>query len=199
MVRDHGLEIVGYQPFRDFEGMPEPQRSRGFERARRKFELMCELGAARVLVCSNVSPLSLGGIDRAAEDLSELGRLVAPARPAEAPVTGEQLDERSPATGLDDGIQLVRLAAVLPLAGSDEVDLFPAGRLGAGVLAPDAEQHRLCDVAEVEPDAATVRPAALRALNQTSIVLYSKPQARMTATLPEAGRWAPKDRGGPVR
>ena len=30
IVRDHGLEIVAFQPFRDFEGMPEPQRSRGF-------------------------------------------------------------------------------------------------------------------------------------------------------------------------
>ncbi len=77
MVRDHGLEIVAFQPFRDFEGMPEPQRTRGFERARRKFELMNDLGAARILVCSNVSPLSLGGIDRAAEDLAELGRLAA--------------------------------------------------------------------------------------------------------------------------
>ena len=26
MVRDQGLEIVAFQPFRDFEGMPEPQR-----------------------------------------------------------------------------------------------------------------------------------------------------------------------------
>lgn len=73
MVRDEGLEIIAFQPFRDFEGMPEPQRSRGFERARRKFDLMAELGAERILVCSNVSPLALGGIDRAAADLSELG------------------------------------------------------------------------------------------------------------------------------
>ena len=28
MVRDLGLEIITFQPFRDFEGMPEPQRSR---------------------------------------------------------------------------------------------------------------------------------------------------------------------------
>ena len=75
MVHDHGLEIVAFQPFRDFEGMPEPQRSRGFERARRKFALMNELGAARILVCSNVSPASLGGIDRAAADLRELGEI----------------------------------------------------------------------------------------------------------------------------
>jgi 4-hydroxyphenylpyruvate dioxygenase len=75
MVRDHGLEIVAFQPFRDFEGMPEPQRTRGFERAKRKFELMNALGASTILVCSNVSPLSLGGIDRAAGDLNELGAL----------------------------------------------------------------------------------------------------------------------------
>jgi 4-hydroxyphenylpyruvate dioxygenase len=75
MVRDLGLEIVALQPFRDFEGMPEPQRSRGFERARRKFALMNELGTQNLLVCSNVSPHALGGIDRAAADLRELGEL----------------------------------------------------------------------------------------------------------------------------
>ncbi|MCL5778244.1 sugar phosphate isomerase/epimerase and 4-hydroxyphenylpyruvate domain-containing protein [Limibaculum sp. FT325] len=77
MVRDLGLEIVAFQPFRDFEGMPEPRRARGFERARRKFALMNELGAPRVLVCSNVSPHALGGIDRAAADLRELGQIAA--------------------------------------------------------------------------------------------------------------------------
>jgi 4-hydroxyphenylpyruvate dioxygenase len=77
MVRDHGLEISLFQPFRDFEGMPEPQRSRAFERAKRKFELMQEMGADLVLICSNVSPIALGGIDRAAGDLNELGDLAA--------------------------------------------------------------------------------------------------------------------------
>ncbi len=77
MVRDHGLEISLFQPFRDFEGMPEPQRSRAFDRAERKFDLMHELGADLVLVCSNVSPLALGGIDRAAEDFRELGERAA--------------------------------------------------------------------------------------------------------------------------
>ena len=28
MVRDRGLEITLFQPFRDFEGMPEPHRAR---------------------------------------------------------------------------------------------------------------------------------------------------------------------------
>lgn len=75
MVRDLGLEIVAFQPFRDFEGMPDPRRAKGFERARRKFALMNELGAGTILVCSNVSPHALGGIDRAADDLRELGEI----------------------------------------------------------------------------------------------------------------------------
>ncbi len=55
MVRDYGLEITLFQPFRDFEGMPEPQRSRAFDRAERKFDVMQELGTDLVLVCSDVS------------------------------------------------------------------------------------------------------------------------------------------------
>jgi len=75
MVEDFGLEITLFQPFRDFEGLPEPQRSQAFERARRKFALMNELGTDLILVCSNVSPLALGGVDRAAADLNALGDL----------------------------------------------------------------------------------------------------------------------------
>ena len=77
MVRDHGLDIALFQPFRDFEGLPEPQRARAFERAERKFDLMRELGTDLMLVCSNVSPLALGGIDRAAEDFRDLGERAA--------------------------------------------------------------------------------------------------------------------------
>jgi 4-hydroxyphenylpyruvate dioxygenase len=77
MVRDQGLEITLFQPFRDFEGMPEPQRSRTFDRAERKFDVIQELGADLVLVCSNVSPISLGGLDRAAADFHELGQRAA--------------------------------------------------------------------------------------------------------------------------
>ncbi len=77
MVRDHGLELNLFQPFRDFEGMPEPQRTRAFDRAERKFDLMGELGADLILVCSNTSAVSLGGIDRAAADLRELGQRAA--------------------------------------------------------------------------------------------------------------------------
>lgn len=77
MVRDHGLTVSLFQPFRDFEGMPEPFRSRNFDRAERKFDLMAELGTDIMLICSNTSPVSLGGIDRAAADFRELGERAA--------------------------------------------------------------------------------------------------------------------------
>jgi 4-hydroxyphenylpyruvate dioxygenase len=73
LVASLGLRIVTFQPFRDFEGMPEPQRSRTFARAERKFDLMGELGCDLMMICSNVAPDSLGGIDRAAADFHELG------------------------------------------------------------------------------------------------------------------------------
>jgi 4-hydroxyphenylpyruvate dioxygenase len=73
MCGDLGLSICALQPFRDFEGMPEPQRRQGFRRIEKKFDLMEELGTDLLLVCSNVSPISLGGIDRAADDFRELG------------------------------------------------------------------------------------------------------------------------------
>lgn len=73
MVGDYGLEIMLFQPFRDFEGLPEPYRSRAFDRAERKFDLMNDLGVDLVLVCSNTSPAALGGIDRAADDFAALG------------------------------------------------------------------------------------------------------------------------------
>jgi 4-hydroxyphenylpyruvate dioxygenase len=77
MAADLGLAITLFQPFRDFEGLPEPLRSRAFERARRKFGLMQDLGTDLMLVCSNVSPVALGGVDRAAADFRELGEIAA--------------------------------------------------------------------------------------------------------------------------
>jgi len=76
-IKDLGLEAVTFQPFRDFEGMPEPQRAKAFSRAERKFDLMQELGCDLLMVCSNVSPDSLGGIERAAADFHELGERAA--------------------------------------------------------------------------------------------------------------------------
>ncbi|WP_114945297.1 bifunctional sugar phosphate isomerase/epimerase/4-hydroxyphenylpyruvate dioxygenase family protein [Microvirga calopogonii] len=77
MVEDLGLVTSVFQPFRDFEGMPEPQRAKVFSRAERKFDVMQELGCDFLMVCSNVSSDSLGGIDRAAADFRELGERAA--------------------------------------------------------------------------------------------------------------------------
>jgi len=77
MANDLGLKITLFQPFRDFEGMPDGLRSRTFDRAERKFDVMQELGTDMVLVCSNVSQAALGGIDRAAADFHELGERAA--------------------------------------------------------------------------------------------------------------------------
>ena len=78
LAEDHGLEIVALQPFRDFEAMPEPWRSRNFDRARRKLDLMNELGTSRLLVCSNVSPHCIDDNRRAADDLAAFGELAKP-------------------------------------------------------------------------------------------------------------------------
>ena len=60
IAEDLGIAIVLYQPFRDFEAMPDPQRARNLDRAERKFDLMSELGAPAVLVCSNVAADAIG-------------------------------------------------------------------------------------------------------------------------------------------
>jgi len=72
-MADLGLAPITFQPFRDFEGMPDVQRQRTFDRAERKFDLMQELACDLLMACSNVAPESLGGIERAAADFRELG------------------------------------------------------------------------------------------------------------------------------
>jgi 4-hydroxyphenylpyruvate dioxygenase len=76
-VADLGLRAVTFQPFRDFEGMPDAQRQRIFDRAERKFDLMQEIGCDLALIGSNVSEQSFGGIDRAAADFRELAERAA--------------------------------------------------------------------------------------------------------------------------
>src|SRR3954470_23323489 len=63
-----GLTLDLYQPFRDFEGVPEPD----YARAEAKFRVMRELGAELLLVCSNVSPAAVDDDVRAAAQLREL-------------------------------------------------------------------------------------------------------------------------------
>ena len=77
MAEDLGLVIDLYQPFRDFEAMPEPQRQRNLDRAERKFDVMQELGADLVLVCSNTQPATLDDDGRAAADLRAMAERAA--------------------------------------------------------------------------------------------------------------------------
>lgn len=76
-IREAGLELLLFQPFRDFEGLPAALRRRAFDRAERKFDVMQDLGCEMMLVCSSVHPEALGGIDRAAADFAELGERAA--------------------------------------------------------------------------------------------------------------------------
>jgi 4-hydroxyphenylpyruvate dioxygenase len=73
MASDLGLAISLFQPFRDFEAMPEPFRKRNLDRAERKFDVMGELGVDLILVCSNVQEDAIADDARAGADLAELG------------------------------------------------------------------------------------------------------------------------------
>jgi 4-hydroxyphenylpyruvate dioxygenase len=69
---DLGLGIMLYQPFRDYEAVPESLLERNLRRAEHKFELMAALGATTLLVCSNVSPTAIDDDARAAGQLRRL-------------------------------------------------------------------------------------------------------------------------------
>jgi 4-hydroxyphenylpyruvate dioxygenase len=77
IAADLGLTCDLYQPFRDFEGSPDPVFKRNLERAERKFDVMHALGAQLVLVCSNTQPNVLPEEERAAEQLYALAERAA--------------------------------------------------------------------------------------------------------------------------
>jgi 4-hydroxyphenylpyruvate dioxygenase len=77
IVRDHGLEVVLLDPAVDFEGLPSHLRRKAFERLERRFEQIVELGADLMLIASCEDPAALGGVDRMAADLAELGERAA--------------------------------------------------------------------------------------------------------------------------
>jgi 4-hydroxyphenylpyruvate dioxygenase len=74
---DLGLKISLYQPFRDFEGVGDDQFRRNLDRAERKFDVMQELGATMMLVCSNASPQAIDDDVRAAAQLRALAEQAA--------------------------------------------------------------------------------------------------------------------------
>ena len=54
MAADLGLSLDLYQPFRDFDSVPEDLLAANLRRADAKFRLMSRLGMDTILVCSNV-------------------------------------------------------------------------------------------------------------------------------------------------
>ena len=77
MAADLGLDILLFQPFRDFEGAPRDRLARNLDRAERKFDLMAELGAPAILVCSNVAPDAIGDEAVLVDDLRQLAERAA--------------------------------------------------------------------------------------------------------------------------
>jgi len=69
---DLGLSIDLYQPFRDFEAVEPRLLTANLARAERKFDVLAELGADTVLVCSSVAPAAIDDDELAAEQLALL-------------------------------------------------------------------------------------------------------------------------------
>lgn len=74
IAADLGLKIMLFQPFRDFDGVSPERLARNLERAKRKFDVMHELGTERILVCSNVSPDTIGDDALMTDQLGALAR-----------------------------------------------------------------------------------------------------------------------------
>jgi 4-hydroxyphenylpyruvate dioxygenase len=68
-----GLTIDLYQPLRDFEAVAPEQLERNLRRAEAKLDVMEQLGAATMLVCSNVSDAAIDDDALAAAQLRALG------------------------------------------------------------------------------------------------------------------------------
>jgi sugar phosphate isomerase/epimerase/4-hydroxyphenylpyruvate dioxygenase-like putative hemolysin len=69
---DLGLSIDLYQPFRDFEAVPPDVFSAHLRRAERKFDVLEQLGAGTLLVCSSTAADAVADDDLAAEQLHTL-------------------------------------------------------------------------------------------------------------------------------
>lgn len=72
-----GLTLDLYQPFRDFEGVPQDLLEQNLRRAEAKFRLMRRLGIDTMLVCSNVATATIDDDAVAASQLRSMGELAA--------------------------------------------------------------------------------------------------------------------------
>ncbi|AMM34596.1 4-hydroxyphenylpyruvate dioxygenase [Sinomonas atrocyanea] len=77
LAADLGLGLDLYQPFRDFDSVPEELYRANLRRAEAKFRLMGRLGMDTVLVCSNVGTASIDDDALRAEQLHGLAELAA--------------------------------------------------------------------------------------------------------------------------
>ena len=75
MAADLGLTLDLYQPFRDFDSVPEDLLAANLRRADAKFRLMSRLGMDTILVCSNVATASIDDDALRAEQLAALATL----------------------------------------------------------------------------------------------------------------------------
>lgn len=75
MCDDLGLTIDLFQPFRDLEGVDEAQFLKNLDRAQRKFDVMGELAAPMMLVCSNVQPDAIDDVARSADQLHRMAEI----------------------------------------------------------------------------------------------------------------------------
>ncbi|GLU31020.1 TIM barrel protein [Trinickia caryophylli] len=133
LCADLGLEIVLFQPFRDFEGVGPERFARNLERVRRKFDLMHALGTTHLLVCSNVSADALGDESLLVDQLGALARVAAEAGVVagyEALAWGRHVRHYAQAWKLVDAVNEPSLGLVLDsfhtLSLGDSVDEIAA-------------------------------------------------------------------------
>ncbi|TCK44302.1 4-hydroxyphenylpyruvate dioxygenase [Paraburkholderia sp. BL8N3] len=163
MCEDLGLAIYLFQPFRDFEGVSAERLARNAERAKRKFDLMHELGTDRMLACSNVSPDTIGDDALITEQLGLLARLAGKAGVTvgyEALAWGRHVNSYKHAWRLVDAVNHPNLGLVLDSFHTlsirdsvDEIAAIPGDRIAfvqiadAPVLAMDVlewSRHYRC-------------------------------------------------------
>lgn len=77
MAADLGLTLDLYQPFRDFDSVPEDLLAANLRRADAKFRLMSRLGMDTILVCSNVATATIDDDGLRAKQLASLADLAA--------------------------------------------------------------------------------------------------------------------------
>ncbi|WP_156945188.1 sugar phosphate isomerase/epimerase family protein, partial [Arthrobacter sp. I3] len=75
LAADLGLNLDLYQPFRDFDSVPEDLLAANLRRADAKFRLMSRLGMDTMLLCSNVGTATIDDDELRAAQLSRLADL----------------------------------------------------------------------------------------------------------------------------